>query len=125
MLSEKEIADDVHGQARSPEMQQFTFSEVEKDGDALIAHWHTLTDSTHREPGLTRQIARTVKATEAKTLMSRPGTGSSRTMPAMKRNILLFILFLVVFAVMFVLESRGAPANPAYGYPRPASTAGK
>ena len=122
MLSRKEIEEYVHGQVRSPEKQQFTFSEVKKIGDALTMRWHTLTDFTGGEPRLTGKIARAAKVVEAAKGMSRLRTGSVRTISAMKRNILLILLFLVVFAVMFVLDARQAPANPRHALSRSNST---
>jgi hypothetical protein len=90
MLSTKEIEEYVHGQIRSPEKQQFSFGEAEKIGDATMA------------------LA--AKVTKAEEVMFRLRSGGLRKMCAMKRNILLILLFLVVFAVMFVLESRESPA---------------
>jgi hypothetical protein len=65
MLSAKEIADYVLGRARSPEKQQFTFSEVKKIGDALTIRGHGLTDIIGDEPRLTGKIALVAKANEA------------------------------------------------------------
>ena len=110
MLSAKEIADYVHGRAGSTEKQQFTFSGVTKLGDALIMRWHTLTGFTDGEPMLTDKTARTAKANVVGTALSRIRIIGLRKMSAMKRNILLIMLGLVVFAVTFVLESRHTPA---------------
>ena len=112
MLSTKEIADYAHGQARSPEEQGFTFSEATKIEDALIMRRDTLTDLTDVEPPLPGRTARTGEANTAREVLSRLRTGPVRKMSAMKRNLLLIMLFLVVFAVTFALESWNAPAKP-------------
>ncbi len=66
MLSAKEIADYVRGQARSPEKQQFTFSEVNKIGDALTTRWHALTGTTDDEPRPTGKVALAANVIEAR-----------------------------------------------------------
>lgn len=118
MLSEKEIADYVHGHAGPAEKQQFTFSGSTKIGDALIKRWHTLRDSTDGEPWLTDEIARAAKANRAAQALSWMRRGSLRTLSATKKNILLVMLFVVVFAAAFVLESQRAPAIPPQAFSR-------
>lgn len=122
MLSAKEIADYVHGRAGPAEKQQFTFSGSTKIGDALIMRWHTLTDFTDGEPKLTGKIARAAKANKAKQILSWLQKGGLRKISGAKRNLLLIMLFVVVFAATFVLESKRAPANSRHAFSRSNST---
>ena len=117
MLSAKEIADYVHGQARWPEKQQFTFS-----GDVLTMHWHALTGNTGDESRLADKTGLAPMGNKARVVQSRPRRRGPRAIHSARRNLLLILLFIVIFAAMFVLDARQAPANPAHGYPRSTST---
>jgi hypothetical protein len=112
MLSAREIADYVYGPTRAPEYQQFTFSEEKRIGDVLSMSWHPGPEANEDKPGPIRKIAlvaKVNKATAEISMLRARGFGES---PAARRNILLILLFIVIFAAMFVLESRHAPANP-------------
>ena len=122
MLSPKEIADYVHGRTGPAEKQQFTFSGSTKMGDALIMRWHTLTDFTDGGPRLTGKIARAAKLNKANQVLSWLRPGGLRKISLTKRNILLIMLFVVVFAATFVLESKRAPANSKHAFSRSNST---
>jgi hypothetical protein len=122
MLSTKEIADYVHGGAVSAEKHHFTFSGSTKIGDALIMRWHTLADFSDGGPTLTDEIAGAAKANKAKQVLSWLRKGGLRTMSVTKRNIVLIVLFVVVFAATFVLESKRAPANSTAAFSRSNST---
>ena len=111
MLSAKEIADYVYGPTRAPEYQQFTFSEEKRIGDVLHMRWQPETDIPEVKPGPTRKLALVVKVNQATAEMSRLRVRGFGESPAAGRNILLILLFFALFAVMFVLESRQAPAN--------------
>lgn len=124
MLSAKEIANYVHGRAGPAEKQQFTFSGSTRIGDALIKRWHTLRDSTDGEPWLTGEIAQAAKANKAKQALSWLRRGGLRKLSATKKNMLSIMLFVVVFAAAFVLESQRAPAIPTQTFSRSNSTAG-
>jgi hypothetical protein len=117
MLSAKEISDYVRGQARSPEKQQFTFS-----GDALTTHWHAITDMSDDESRLTDIIALATTTNKAKVVKSRSRRGGPGETHSARRNILLILLFIAVFAVMFVLDARQAPASPVSGHAESTST---
>jgi hypothetical protein len=123
MLSTKEIADYVHGRVGSAEEHHFTFSGSTKIGDALIMRWHTLADFSDSGPRLTGEIARAAKAKNAKHVLSWLRQWGLRTMSVTKRNVVLIVLFVVVFAATFVLESKRAPANSRDALSRSNSTA--
>jgi hypothetical protein len=122
MLSTKEIADYVHGRAGSAEEHHFTFSGSTKIGDALIMRWHTLADFSDGGSTLTDEIARAAKANNAKLVLPWLRKWGLRTMSVTKRNIVLIVLFVVVFAATFVLESKRAPASSRDALSRANST---
>lgn len=118
MLSEKEIADYVHGQPGCPEKQQFGFSDLNKIQHTPTKRWPTLADSVDGDSGLAGRITRATKAHKAHHALSWLRKTGGRKMSVTKRSIFLIMLFLVVFAATFILESQRAPANPGHGFSR-------
>jgi hypothetical protein len=124
MYSAKEIADYVHGQATTPEKQQFTFGKVKKIGESLTVRWPALAGIIEVEPGPAGQI---VLAPKVKRVTAAIWGVRRRTLArirAAQRNILLLLLFILLSALMFVLESRQAPADRSPDNSRSGSTAG-
>lgn len=105
MLSTKEISDYLYGRAGPAETQHFTFSGLTTIGDALITRWHTITNFPDAEPRLTGKFAPTAKANKIRTVFSRLRIRFLGKLSATNRNILLIMLFFLVFAVTFGLAS--------------------
>lgn len=122
MLSEKEIADYVHGQPRLPGTPQFAFSELNKMQDTPTRGWQPLTDPSDGDSGPAGRITEIAKVHKAKHVLSWLRKGGVRTASVTKRNFFLIMLFVVVFAAAFVLESRRVPAKPGHAFSRSNST---
>ena len=123
MFSTKEIADYVHGQATTPEQHQFTFGKVKKMGESLTVRWPALADSIDDEPGPAGEIVLAPKVKRVTAVIWRVRRRTLARIGAARRNILLLLLFILVSAFMFVLESRQAPADRSRDNSRSGSTA--
>jgi hypothetical protein len=123
MFSTKEIADYVHGQAATPEKQQFTFGKVKKIGESLTVRWPALAGITDDEPGPAGQIALAPKVKRVTAVIWRVRRRTLARIRAARRNILLLLLFILLSALMFVLESQQGPADRSRDNSRSGSTA--
>ena len=123
MLSAREIADYVRGQATTPEKQQFTFSEVKKIENSLTMRRPASAEIIYDEPRPAGKSAVAAKVKRVTAVVSTLRIRTTAKIHSARRNILLVVLFVIIFALMFVLESRQAPANGSQDYARSASGA--